>query len=295
MEPTIFSLMDEESTGRQAIGAIGYRFNSGELLSPLFYDFELAVIAVYEGIDDAEIEIEHCTNGDTHYELLYIGKKDLKRWVMTGQNREIVQCFLHGEIIWDVEGKLARLRNELIKSGDGLREQRKLKEFADFLNLYIEAKYYTQEHDYLDAYYCVLQALRHHARIELIEQGISPKRSVWEQVRPLNSVVYKLYDELTESKETLEQRVQLAMLACEFTIMSKMAECCSVLLRILSSRKEAWSIQELAALPELFEVREEMPMILRKLVHHSLAKEVINEPKDSSGAGREIKYSAGKF
>ncbi|MNJ57368.1 hypothetical protein D3C77_529540 [compost metagenome] len=161
--------------------------------------------------------------------------------------------------------------------------------------MYIEAKRYTQGLDFLDAYYSVLQALTHCARIELIDQGILPEDSVWEQVRPLNSVVYKLFDELTDSKETLEQRIQLVLLACEFTVMSKMADCCAVLLRIISSRKEAWSIQELVQLPELVEVREEVPMILRKLVYHSLAKEILGEPKDGIGEGLEIKYLADKF
>ncbi|WP_110931402.1 nucleotidyltransferase-like protein [Paenibacillus bouchesdurhonensis] len=295
MEPTIYSLVDEDSVGRQALGAIGYRHNSGEFHSSLIYNFELVVITVCEGMNEAGIEIEHCTNGDMQYQLLYIGNEDLKRWVMTGENREIVQCFLHGEIIWDVEGELARLCNEIIEFGEGMREQRKFIEFAKFLKMYIEAKRYTQDLDFLDAYYNVLQALKHYARIELIEQGILPESSVWEQVRPLNSVVYKLFDELTDNKETLEQRIQLVLLACEFTIISKMSDCCSVLLRILSSRKDAWSIQELRQLPELEHVREEVPMLLRKLVYHSLAYEVTSEPKGSIGEEREIKYLAGKF
>lgn len=295
MEPTIFSLVDEDSVGREALGAIGYRHNSGDFHSSLIYGFELVVITVCEGINEAGIEIEHCTNGDMQYQLLYIGNEDLKRWVMTGENREIVQCFLHGEIIWDVEGELARLRQKIIDFGEGMREQRKFIEFAKFLKMYIEAKRYTQALDFLDAYYNVLQALKHYARIELIEQGILPENSVWEQVRPLNSVVYKLFDELTDSKETLEQRIQLVLLACEFNIMSKMADCCSILLRILSSRKEAWSIQELRQMPELAHVREEVPMILRKLVYHSLACEATSGPKGSAGEDREIKYLAGKF
>lgn len=295
MEPTIFSLVDEDSVGRQALGAIGYRHDKGEHHSSLVYDFELVVITVCEGRNEAGIEIEHCTNGDIQYQLLYIGNNDLKRWVMTGENREIVQCFLHGEIIWDVEGELARLRKKIIDFGEDMKEQRKFIEFAKFLKVYIEAKRYTQDLDFLDAYYHVLQALKHYARIELIEQGMLPENSVWEQVRPLNSVVYKLFDELTDNKETLEQRIQLVLLACEFTIISKMADCCAVLLRILSSRKEGWSIQELRQLPELVHVREEVPMILRKLVHHSLAKEITRDPKGCGGEDREIKYLASKL
>ncbi|MGG6314453.1 nucleotidyltransferase-like protein [Paenibacillus macerans] len=290
MEPTIFSIMDEEKAGRQAIGAIGYRHANGSFHDSLLHDFEFLILVVHHGSEQAGLRIEHCMSGETHYQLLHVNSKDIESWIIAGDHRELVEYFLRGELIWDVDGKLAAFRSYINEFGDPMKERRKLMEFARFLKVYVEAKRYTAEKDLLDAYYCVLQALKHYARIELIEQGILPESSVWEQVRPLNSVVYKLFDELTDNSETLEQRIQLVLLACEFTLTSKMAGCCALLLRVLGSRKEAWSIQELVLVPELDHVKDELPLVLRKLVYRSLAQEIPKGHKDGNGEGRELRY-----
>ncbi|MOA36147.1 hypothetical protein D3C78_1576540 [compost metagenome] len=99
-----------------------------------------------------------------------------------------------------------------------------------------------------------------------------------------------MLDELTDNKETLEQRIQLVLLASEFSVMSKMEDCCSLLIHILSSRKSAWSLQELMEVPDLVYIKAELPMLLRKLVHRSLVTEVTIPLQNGHGEGREIKY-----
>lgn len=116
-------------------------------------------------------------------------------------------------------------------------------EFARFLHMYVKSKRYLEAGYTMDAYNCVLMALYHWARIEVGEAGCFPNPAVWEQVKSLNTPVHKLYEELTVSKETLDQRVELILLACEFALMSKMSDCCRLLLEILGSRKESWSIK----------------------------------------------------
>ncbi len=292
MEPTFFSFTDKEKSSHRAIGAVGYRHAGNSFNGSLLHDFELLVLVICEDANITDPRVEHCMSGYIQYQIRYIGKEDLKQWVIAGENREIIKCFLYGEVIWDVGGEVAKLRNELISFGDSMKERRKLKEFAKFLRTYVEAKQYAREEDYMDAYYSVLQTLKHYARIELIDQGIAPEASAWEQLRSLNTVVYKLFDELTDSKETLEQRIELVLLACEFFVMSRMEDCCSMLLRILGSRKEAWSVQELIALPEMAHIKEELPMVIRKLVYRSLVKQTSSLPGERRGETREIRYWA---
>ncbi|MDU0329078.1 MULTISPECIES: nucleotidyltransferase-like protein [Paenibacillus] len=292
METTIFSILDEEKAGHGAIGAVGYHLDQAGFHDSLLHDFEYLIMVVHHGLEEKEQRIEHGMSGNSAYQLLHVGTREIELGILTGDQRDSVKYFLHGEIIWDIDGKLTTFRSYINKFGDSMKERRKLKEFAKFLKVYGEAKRYTAEQDLLDAYYCVLQALKHYARLELIEQGILPESSVWEQVRPLNSVVNKLFDELTENSETLEQRIQLVLLACEFTLASKMADCCELLLRILGSRKEAWSIQELVQNPELEHVRDELPLLLRKLVARSLAQEITKAHKEGAGERRELRYRA---
>ncbi|MNO42558.1 hypothetical protein D3C76_327510 [compost metagenome] len=291
MEPSILSLIDSELNDRELIGAISFRRDGMIFHGSLLHDFDYLVLVVCCDIGiSPQIRIEHSVNGKQYYQLIYVGRNDIKRWAVEGQNREIVQCFLHGDVIMDNESKLTALRQDLLEFGDGIREQRKLNEYAKLLKTFVEAKKYTQDNDLMDAYYCVLQALKHYARIELIDQGILPEISVWQQIRPINSVAYKLFEELTDSKETLEQRIQLVLLASEFSVMSKMEDCCSFLLNILGSRKSAWSIQELVDMPELIHIKAELPMMLRKLVYRSLVTEVTVALNGSHGDIREIRY-----
>ncbi|WP_018754054.1 nucleotidyltransferase-like protein [Paenibacillus sanguinis] len=290
MEPTIFPIMDEEKAGRQAIGAIGYRLDEGGPHDSLLHDFEFLIMVVHHELNESDPRMEHCLSGKTHYQLLHVAMTDIEHWVVTGEQRDYIQYFMQGEVIWDINGALSTFRSTMSTFNGPIQEKRKLKEFAKFLKAYVEAKRYVADKDSLDAYYCLLEALKHYAKIELIEQGVLPESSVWEQVRPLNSVVYKLFDELADNTETLEQRIQLILLACEFGLTSKMADCCTLLLRILGSRKEAWSVQELLRVPELEHIQDELPLVLRKLVYRSLAQEFSKSLKEGNGDSRELRY-----
>lgn len=287
---TVFSFFNEENKERQAIGAIAYRQDAHSMNDSLLHDFDVMILVICNERWDEGIQIEHLMNGNIHYQQLYVSQNDIERWVISGENRGMIRCFLHGQIIWDVKEQVTDFRNWIVAFKGDLREQRLFKEYAKFQRMYVDAKRYLQENDLMDAYHSVLQALNHYARIELIEQGILPENSVWDQAKQINSVVYKLIDELTTSTETLEKRVQLVLLASEFSVTSKMAECCSILLRILESRKEAWSIQDLTQHPDLLHVKEELPSILRRLVQRSLVKETTIVAKDGLGEGREIRY-----
>lgn len=291
MESSIVSLIEKEKNGCRAIGAVSLRSDGLIFHGSLLHDFDLLVLVVCSGIGlSPQITIEHCVSGKLHYQLMYLGKNDIRNWAMAGLHREIIQSFLRGEVIWDDEGKLTDLRQDLSNFGEKMQERRKLNEYAKLLRTFVEAKKYAQENDLMDAYYRIVQALKHYASIELIEQGILPESSVWEQVRPINSVAYKLFDELTDNKETLEQRIQLVLLASEFSVMSKMEDCCSLLIHILSSRKSAWSFQELMEVPDLVYIKAELPILLRKLVYRSLVTEVTIPLQGGHGEGREIRY-----
>lgn len=292
METTFFSFLNKEKDGRQAIGAVVYRQEGSTFNGSLLHDFELLVLVICETVEPSDNYIEHFMNGTTQYQMRYIGREELKQWAMAGDHREMVRCFLHGEIIWDVMGELALLRRELNHFGDRVREARKLQEFAKFLRTYVEAKQFARERDFLDAYYSGIQALKHYARIELIDHGLAPENCLWEQLRDMNTVVHKLFNELTDNKETLEQRIELVLLACDFFVISRMEDCCSILLKLLGSRREAWSIKELIARPELAHVKEELPMVIRKLVYRSLVKQTAYSRGERYGDSREIRYWA---
>ncbi|MGC5776151.1 hypothetical protein J4O75_27930 [Paenibacillus pabuli] len=284
------AFLSEQSEETGAVGAIAYSHPGDRFHGSLIQDFELLVLVVHNTDHQISSKVGHYKYGDFRYQMIYVSRNELQHSVITGDSNNILQCLIEGEIIWEADSALSNLREELSVFGSTLREQKLLHEFASFLRMYVEAKRYIQEGHVVDAYYNVLEALGNWARIVLIEQGIYPDHAVWTHVQSLDRALWKLYQELTVSSETLEQRVELVLLACEFSVMSKMSDCSGLLLRVLGSRREPWSMDELVHHSQLRFVREDLPLILRKLVFRSIVKESAGWPSFLGGDGREIRY-----
>ncbi|NHN35345.1 nucleotidyltransferase-like protein [Paenibacillus agricola] len=217
----------------------------------------------------------HYIKDDSRIQERWISPATLDYFVLHGEHRNLIFWILKGEILLDQHLYLETLRHRTLEFPAELREHKLLIEFSKFLRRYLQSKEYILEDHTLDAYNNILEALHHWARIVIIEAGIHPEVTVWRQVKVINPGIYKLYEELTMSKETVKQRVQLVLLACEFSVMSKMERCCKRVLDLLASREEAWSLQELQLSEALTDIKLELPLLLNKLVKKLLAKEII--------------------
>ncbi|MFD0588681.1 nucleotidyltransferase-like protein [Paenibacillus sp. GCM10027627] len=219
-----------------------------------------------------------------------LDKEELELWITGGENRNIIEWLVRGEILLDRDGYLANVRERLLQFPESMREQKQFIEFSGFLRTYLQAKQDLLDGNLLDAYSHILTALHHWAHIVLIEDGRHPELTVWKQLKRVHPGVYKLYEELTASPETLEQRVQLVMLACEFSVMSKMKDCCAILLDLMSSREEPWSIGELQMHPTISILQVELSLVIQKLVKRSYIREVavMQDPKDTGAI--ELRY-----
>lgn len=250
--------------------------------------FHRLVLIVYERSESADNLLHYIKDGSRIQERwLQIG--DLERLIRHAEKSSVKQWIVRGEIVLDRRGELERLRHRLLEFPDRQRERKMMTEFAAFLRTSSLAKDYLREQHVLDAYSCVMAALHHWARIVIIEHGSHPEMTVWEQVYRINPGVYKLYEELTSSSETLKQRVELVLLACEFSVMSKMESCCMPLLQMLESREEPWSSAELLETAEIGDMQE-LSLLLNKLVKKSLVNEVAVSLTDDFGE-LEIRYT----
>lgn len=271
------------------------------VISILAVDNPSVFSAVTDGFDLLLLVIANQgTQTDQQYHYIKDNRRIQERWIdpsalhhfiLHGEHRNLIYWILKGEILLDRNTYLEGLRHRMLEFPLDMREQKLLIEFSKFLRKYSESKEYVLEDHLLDAYNNILEALHHYAKIVIIEAGIHPEVTVWRQVRAINPGVYKLYEELTQSNETLKQRVQLVLLACEFSVMSKMERCCRVLLSVLTSREEAWSLHELQQCERLADVRFELPLILNKLVKKALAKEVIHT-RDEQMSVLEVRYTS---
>ncbi|MDR6555602.1 nucleotidyltransferase-like protein [Paenibacillus qinlingensis] len=219
----------------------------------------------------------HTTNyirDDSRIQERWTDQTSIEQWIRHGVNRNILHWLLKGEILLDQNTYLEGLRHRILEFPGDLREHKLLIEFSHFLRKYLQSKEYVLDEHILDAYNNILEALHHWARIVIVEDGYHPEITVWRQIRAINPGVYKLYEELTMSKETLKQRVQLVLLACEFSVMSKMERCCEAFIQILRDSEQPLSSNELQHHAQLVEIKSELPLLLNKLVKKGLIKEV---------------------
>ncbi|MFC3749860.1 nucleotidyltransferase-like protein [Paenibacillus sp. GCM10012306] len=291
MELSNLTLLSGETFDDSVLGAVAFRRKgNAPFQSALLHDFDMVVLMLHEG-QEKERLVSQTIAGERRTHSLHVGMSALERAVMAGDNNELLTSLMSGEIIWDPKGILEDMRQEITRFSAPLKDRVLLMEFARFLHMYVKAKRYMDAACIMDAYNCILMALYHWARIEVSESGSFPEPAVWDQVKKMNTPVHKLYEELTVSTETLEQRVELILLACDFSIMSKMVDCCSLLLSILQSRKEPWGIAELLQQSGLKPLEAELPLVLRKLASRSLLREITSWGEANPGEGHAVRYT----
>lgn len=288
MKPMLDELADRWRNDERVQSAVVYR--NGTSFAPVDDGFDMVVLVVTHGECPAPNLFHYIKEGSRIQER-WIDRKALEGWIEGGENRSAIHWILRGDIMVDKAMFLEGLRHRLLEFPAELKERKLLLEFSSFLGSYTEAKLCLQEDHLLDGYNCILKALHHWARIVIIEHGVQPDVMVWHQVRQLNVGVYKLYEELTMSGETLKQRIELVLLAAEFSVMSKMSVCCAPLLRIIGGREQSWSADELSAHPELEGVRGRTSLLLSKLVKKGLLREE-TILADGQMCDLEIRYAA---
>jgi hypothetical protein len=247
----------------------------------------LLVISVSEA---RENYTTHYSKDDFRIQERRMDLSTFERIVFRGGDIREVHWLLQGDIVLDKENDLSGLREKYRRFAGESRERKLLGEFAAFLRKYTQGREYLHEGQVLDAYTRVLGALQHWARIVIIEGGKPAESAMWKQVHRMNAGVYKLYEELTQSRETVAQRVELLLLACEFSLLSEMEKCCALLLRIIRERSEAWSVGELQNHPDLRELRNEIPLLMRKLEQRALVK-AVPCPRSRHAGWMEICYT----
>ncbi|REJ18408.1 MAG: hypothetical protein C6W59_05435 [Paenibacillaceae bacterium] len=264
-----------------------YRYN------PLIDGLDLLLLAVVER-DGRERSVRHVRKEGKRVQIRTVAAAALDEWIAGVESRSIIPWIVRGEILMDRDGYLERVKQRVIDFPEELRRQKLAAEFSAFLRTFLHAKQDLQDGNILDAHSNVLAALHHWAHISLIEDGVHPELTVWAQMKKYNPGIYKLYEELTTSMESLEKRVQLVLLACEFHVMSKMNSCCRLLLDIIESREEPWSVGELMARPELKPLRLDLSLLLRKLVTRGLIREVAALPEANDPDALELQYAAAR-
>ncbi|WP_431027958.1 nucleotidyltransferase-like protein [Lysinibacillus sp. LZ02] len=214
---------------------------------------------------DQPIFTKHYLYSDTKMVMHVVTEKRLRKWLFIGSNRKLVDWIFFGKVLFDRNEFLYKLRSELQEFPFYGRKIKTGIQFSKLIRRYLEGKEFFERGDYLDAYNYVVESLHHLGRLSVIDSGLYPEVTVWAQVKKIEPAVYKLYEELITSNETLDKRLELLFLASEFLINSRTHDGAQHIVEVMLT-KPTWKIQELHAHEELSYYSTDLEVFVEYLI-----------------------------
>ncbi|WP_026693446.1 nucleotidyltransferase-like protein [Peribacillus kribbensis] len=267
MEDILRPLYQERASWPSTLGILLVEKKPNDISSTDTFDYILLAI-----VNDAEdpVFIKHYIYNDKKAALHVVHEAQLREWILLGSNRKIIEWIFNGKIVFDRNEFVENLKSELREFPFYGRKIKTGVEFAKLIRRYLDGKSFFENGHYLDAYNHVIHSLHHLARLEIIDQGFYPEVTVWNQVKMIRPEIFKLYEELVTSQESLGKRLELLFLASEFLIHSRTHLGSQHIIDVLRSREGYWTIAELSNLPELEFYSVDLEVLLEYLVDKHL-------------------------
>ena len=276
MEDILRPIYQERASLKSTLGILLIEKRKNTCSNTDTFDYILFVI-----VNEAEepVFLKHYTYKNQKAALHIVHENQLKEWLLLGTNRKVVDWLQNGKILYDHNEYLNNLKTELREFPFYGRKIKIGIEFAKLIRRYMDGKAFFEDGHYLDAYNHVVHSLHHLARLEVIEQGFYPEVTVWNQVKYMEPEIFKLYEELVNSEEIIEKRLELLFLASEFLIYSRTNTGSQHLLEIMKERQGYWSIAELLEHPEIAHYAVDLSVLLEYLIDKSIIEVVEIETK----------------
>lgn len=266
MEQTLRPIYQERASFPDTLGVllVSKRWE-GDPLTDTFDE----ILLIISSSNTIPIQTKHYTDGEEKSALHIISENQLKKWLLLGTKRKVVDWLFYGKVFFDRNEYIEDLKNELHEHPFFGRDLKMGIELAKLVRRYMEGKSFFEQHHYMDAYQHAVQSLHHLARLSIIEKGILPEVTVWSQVKKIDPSIYKLYEELIMSDEPIEKRLELMFLASEFFIHNRTEYGARHILEVMS-QKETWTIQELHEHEELRMYSVDLEMLIEFLIEKNI-------------------------
>lgn len=263
MRDLLRPIYQERASEQNTLGVL--MIEKGPKEGPVTNSFDTIIFVIVEKSDQPNF-IKHYQYGDQKAALYIVEKSLVDDWILKGTNRNVIEWILNGKIIFDRNEIIENLQQQL---KDFPLENRKYKigiEFAKLIRRFLNGKAFFENHHYLDAYNHIIHALHHLARLAIINEGFHPEVTVWNQVKQIDPEIYKLYEELVQSEESLEKRLKLLFLASEFLIHKHIKIGSEHILNVLKTQDQAWSFGEIMNHPNLKLYSVDLPVLIEHLI-----------------------------
>lgn len=274
VESQLRFLYQERSSQNDTLGVVLIQKKDG--LSPITDGFDAILLVVTQNIQELWY-VNHYQYDEKKVQVITVNNEELNKWLAAGSNRRAVEWIMHGKIIFDRNEYMSSLKDRLEAFPYELRKEKLCIEFGRLIRRYQEGRVLLRSGDNLDAFNQILHALHHWARLSVIENGYHPELTLWKQVKNIDPEIYKLYDELVMGSEPLIKRIELLLLASEFSLGSKTRLATAHLIEVMSTKKEPWLFQELLLKPEVKEYALNLGILLEHLVKKHVVEEIFVE------------------
>ncbi|WP_017754305.1 nucleotidyltransferase-like protein [Calidifontibacillus oryziterrae] len=281
MDELLRPIYEERVSRSETLGVL--LLEKAKANSPLTDNFDTILIVIEKNMNDEGpmYEVEHYNIDEKKVAFHIINENQFNEWLANGSNRRLLYWVLDGTVLFERNQYIEALRNSILQFPVMFRKRKIVIEFAKLIRSWSNGKDLYERKQYLDAYNQMVLALHHLARLSVIEHGFYPEVTVWKQVKKIEPEVYKLYMELVESTETIEEKVELLLLASEFAISSRARIGSSFIVDIMKSKEEPWTIAELMQEKSLEDFNLDVGLLLQYLVSKNIVR-VINEGTKSN-------------
>ncbi|WP_332646280.1 nucleotidyltransferase-like protein [Lysinibacillus sp. 54212] len=262
MEQILRPIYQERASHPDTLGVILVSKRDDAMNVTDTFDYVLLII-VKEG--EQPIFTKHYMYGNSKMVMHIVTEKRLRKWLFIGSNRRLVDWIFFGKALFDRNEFLYKLRSELQEFPFYGRKIKTGIQYSKLIRRYLEGKEFFERGDYLDAYNHVVDSLHHLGRLAVIDSGLYPEVTVWSQVKKIDPAIYKLYEELVMSNESLEKRLELLFLASEFLINSRTHDGAQHILEVMLTQ-EIWTIQDLHSHDELSYYSTDLEVFMEHLI-----------------------------
>lgn len=275
MEDLLRPLYQERASNENTLGVL--LIESNKPFSPLTDNFDsILFIIVTKG--EKPWSVKHYEYGDKIAALHIVTEDQLNQWLLLGSNRRVVDWVVNGKVLFNRNEYITELRDRLDKFPVPERSKKITIEFGKLLRRFSDGKELFHSGQYLDSFNHILHALHHLARLAVIERGFHPEITVWNQVKVIEPQIYKLYEELITGNEPIEKRIELLLIASEFSISSKTKLGAGHLLSVFQEQNE-WSVAELMEHHEVADYSIDLTVLLEHLIERGIIHVIRQETK----------------
>lgn len=264
MEDLLRPIYQQRASQESTLGVLFIEKNKP--FSPLTDNFD-AILFVIVNEAATPWMVKHYEFNEKKAALHIVTNEQLNEWLLFGSNRRVVEWLVNGQVLFDRNEYLEDLINRINEFPFNERMIKIGLEFSKLIRRISDGKELFHAGSHLDSFNHIIHALHHLARLAIIEHGYHPEVTVWSQVKAIEPEIYKLYQELVSTEESLDKRIELLLIAIDFSIMSKTKLGANHFLSILE-KKEEWTFAELMIEPELTGYSVDLGALLEFLVEN---------------------------